>query len=650
MKAYWTSESEIIIKNIDQDIKALYFDDDGVLHDLKWKIENDEIKIKTPVKLSFRTRQTIAFNNYQKVIPSYKYIVKTEWFDKNFSYTNDDLGCDYSKDKTTFKVWAPTVRNVYVKIEDHLHKMKWSNNVWSVTVDGDLEKKEYTYLVEHQTDWQEATDPYALSVSTNSVKSVVIDKNKIEDIEPHDLCIELNDPVIYEMSVRDFTYSSTQVKNKSKFIGLTEEVEEGFNHLKKLGINVVQLMPIYDFASVNDEDQFKLYNWGYDPLEYNIPEGSYATSTKDPYKRINECITMVKHFHKHNFKVVMDVVYNHMFSDQESSFEKLVPRYFFRYRGDDKSNGSFCGNDFESNSTMGRKFIVDSCLRWVKMYGINGFRFDLMGIIDIKTKNEIVTKIKKVCPGFMFYGEGWNMPTLLEDKDKSAIINQEKIIDLAFFNDRFRDVTKGIAIDSKKLNNIEETNDIADMLVNLFTGTVLNSGDVKPYIKNAKQTINYVECHDDETLFDFIKEHKADNIKQLHSFATTFTLISRGIPFIHSGQEYFRSKMGVKNTYMSPDKYNHYDWEELKKNGDYVDYISKLIKFRSEFILNTDFDYEKINKNVLHLFDDKHEIIINASDKDIENNFKGKVLLNSWTLSNEDTKVVKGKSILITEK
>lgn len=408
------------------------------------------------IKYYFENIYVDINHNYQIVdnyglneVLQFHKLVNIDNFDELFSY-DGTLGTQYKKSGTIFKVWAPTALDVLVKVDGVSYQMKRKNRgVYQVEVKGDLENCQYTYLVKHHDTYFEALDPYAYTGGANSLYNIVIDENKIdEDLNQKYLpkMDRKTDAIIYEMSVRDSTMSPTiKATYPGKFLSAVESGlktpnghKAGIDYLVDLGITHVQLMPIFDFATVDELFPKVMYNWGYDPIQYSLPEGSYATNPNDGYSRVKECRHMISQFHKRGLRVVMDAVYNHMYDVNASGFERIVPGYYFRKdEYGNLSNGSWCGNDLESRHYMVRKYIIDMCLRWQKLYGIDGYRFDLMGIIDINTLNQVYDQLSDIDPNFIMYGEGWNMGTAMDNSEKGMQDNHEKMLNIGFFNDRF---------------------------------------------------------------------------------------------------------------------------------------------------------------------------------------------------------------------
>jgi pullulanase len=528
-------------------------------------------------------------------------VVRTREFDDTFYYEGD-LGNHYTKDRTCFWVWSPIATQVKLELKypnktETLEMTRGDKGVWNLTVVGNCEGVSYVYLLKINGNWQEAIDPYAYSSTPNHKRSVVLDIEKTQiPLKKEGLpqFKSFTDAVIYEMHVRDFSVNpNSGIINKGKFLGVIEEGTKtklghktGFDYVKTLGVTHLQLLPVYDFGSVEEENQFKYYNWGYDPVQYNVPEGSYAVDIEDPYSRVIELKQMIAKIHEAGLRVNMDVVYNHMFDQFSSSFHHIMPGYYFRYgENQEISNGSFCGNDIASDRLMVRRFIIESCLRWINFYGFDGFRFDLMGIIDQVTMNQLREELNQIDPSIMLYGEGWNMPTLLPDEQKSCMQNYQNLQNIGHFNDYYRNLFKGPHHDLSEvgfaLGNFEKTEGAIFSLL----GTSVPVGSIeKPYLGSPEISINYCECHDNYTLFDqlslVMKDKSEEEIKEKHRFITSLIFIAQGIPFLHGGQEFLRSKQGVENSYLSPDHINWFDWDLKDDNLKYVNYVRGLIEIR----------------------------------------------------------------------
>lgn len=532
-----------------------------------------------------------------------------EEFDELYFYDHNDLGNQYTKEKTTFKVWAPLATGVILKVmkwngETELFPMKrQKKGIYFVEVCEDLELEQYVYLIRHTNSYEVTLDPYAYSSSSNGRASIIVDLEKVP-CRQFDLPVleKMTDMVIYETSVRDFSMSSTSgMKHKGKFLAFTELNTStdsgnptGLDYLSCLGITHLQLMPIADFATVDEKNPLELYNWGYDPLAYNVTEGSYVTDPDDGYMRITEAQRMVEALHSRGIRVVMDVVFNHMHDVNINALERTVPYYFFRRNGDGSlSNGSWCGNDLNTTALMCRKYILDMCRRWQVLYGIDGFRFDLMGIIDQETMKLVDAQGKALDPSFVVYGEGWNMPTALDEEMRTTIQNNLKTPYIGFFNDFFRDTLRG--------TNQMETK-------GYFSGDTYKTNDAMKAICNldmfAKitQSINYVECHDNATCYDKLQISNYDESEKIRKRRSRLmmaaVILSQGVPFLHSGQEFFRTKGGLSNTYNAGDQVNALDWNRKDMEIDTTQFVQFLIHLRKNNPCFRYGSYDMIRKNV----------------------------------------------------
>lgn len=521
-------------------------------------------------------------------------------FDSKYCY-DGQLGNIYTKERTTFRAFSPLVSEILLKItlngKTCIYFMKkQENGIFEITLEGDYDRAKYVYMVKHMGEYTETCDPYCFSCDANSRHSYVVDLNKVKEIDSHlDKLPKIEhyvDHIIYEMSVRDMT-SLTNIPIKGTFSALTMDnlkdynnTPIGFDYIKSLGITTVQLGPVYDFQTIDEEHPFRNYNWGYDPKLFFVPEGSYSTNPNDPYSRIIEFKKMVSKFHENGIRVVMDVVYNHVYSVGSNPLELLCPQYYFRKNLDGSySNGSGCGNDFESRTYMGRKLIIDSLLYFTNVYGIDGYRFDLMGILDINTVNLAYKKLKEVRDDIICYGEGWDMNTNLPYNQKAASFNSRELNNIGFFNDRFRDIAKGKSSDSElgvKGYLTYDTNYI-DGFKHVFAGSVLPLS-YPPLFDDPNQSINYVECHDNSTLFDKLRVCSPDDSyedrKKRINMINACCMFSCGVPFFHMGQEVGLSKKGIGNSYNSGDEINGMNYQEVFKNKDMYEFFKELVSFR----------------------------------------------------------------------
>ncbi|MBZ9609182.1 type I pullulanase [Clostridium estertheticum] len=527
-------------------------------------------------------------------------------FDKLFNYSGNDLGNTYTKAKTSFRVWAPTATEtkliVYKKWDDktgtEINMNKGGKGTWIAELKGDQKNIFYTYKVNVGGKWNEAVDPYARSVAANGDKGAVID---LKDTDPDKWepntkpkFTKLNDAIIYETHVRDFSIdTSSGIKNKGKFLGLTETgtktpdgSKTGIDYIKNLGVTHVQLMPIFDYASVDETSSAPQYNWGYDPKNYNTPEGSYSTDPYNPNVRVKELKEAVQALHDKRLRVTMDVVYNHMYSAEDSNFNKIVPGYYFRYNNDGTlANESGCGNAIASENSMARKFIVDSVVYWTKEYNLDGFRFDLMGLTDTRTMNEVRAALNSIDPSIVVIGEGWDMGATLKPEDKSDQKNADKLANISFFNDTIRDGIKGSVFDATGAGFVNGKTgaelDIKKGIVGAtYFSTAINTwGKVNPL-----QSVNYVEAHDNNTLWDKLlltnpNDTDATRLK-MDRLANSIIFTSQGIPFFQAGQEFLRTKGGNSNSYNADDSVNLLDWNRMSDNKDTVNYVKGLIELK----------------------------------------------------------------------
>ncbi|MBS3972747.1 MAG: type I pullulanase [Erysipelotrichia bacterium] len=564
-------------------------------------------------------------------------VVKKDAFDEMYAYEGNDLGVRVSEHQTIFKLWAPTAWEVKINIkhpqlEGTFSCVRNERGVYSFKIDHNLHLAHYTYLVNRNGRWIETIDPYGSSSNANGEVSVVIDHQTCH-VELHEDKLpalkQKTDAIIYEASIRDFTmdpagnnpYPGTFKGFITPKTTTDQGTLTGYDYLKTLGVTHVQLLPVYDFYTVDEHNVKTFYNWGYDPHQYNVPEGSYSTDANKPCARIVEFKQLVSQLHQDGMRVVMDVVYNHVFDMDESSFEKVVPYYYFR-RGDNGaiSNGSFCGNDFDSTRAMARKYIVDSVSMWVKHYGVDGFRFDLMGILDVQTMNLVESTLKAIKPDIMVYGEGWNMPTMLDDSLKAAMFNQHMMPDIGHFNDFYRDHVKGKTSENESSVKGYVAGDVnyKEAMKMALVGNTYDFPFVKLF-QSPTQSINYVECHDNATSWDKLKECCKEDSKEVrikkHKMLIGSILLSMGIPFLHSGQEFARTKNGAHNTYRSSDLINQIDWQRKDRYSDIVAYTQDMIKLRKSLAVLRFNDVKLIQKHVS--FTDLQNSILLMEFKDV---------------------------------
>ena len=529
-------------------------------------------------------------------------IVRTELFDDIYYYEQSDLGSSYRRDRTKFKIWTPVARCMKLELIDkqgniEIVNMEYDNQgVWYLRLRGDYEGYKYRYISYVNGQEHYLTDPYGRASSANAEHSYVIDTAKLYKMQAQrpKFSGSPNDAVIYETHVRDFTvHNSINASNPGTYKSFSEKGlttkkgnPAGIDYLSTLGVTHVQLLPVYDFGGVDELQKDKLYNWGYNPEQYNVPEGWFSTNPEDPYARLNELKEMIDNLHKENIRVVMDVVFNHVYDTKVFPFEKIIPGYGFRFDQQGiMTNASGCESDLATERKMIRKFVIDSVMYWAKEFKMDGFRFDLMGLIDIKTMNTLRQKLDRFRNDIIVYGEGWKMPTEIGYERSAHMYNRHLLFNIGHFNDKTREVIKGATFDiSQKgyaMGNLAHLND----LKNIILGSALN----KYLFRYSSQSINYVECHDNNTFFD--KTVKAlpladvKEVKKRQRLASSIVILSQGVPFIHSGQEFYRTKNGVENSYKSPDDVNKLDWNLLDDNIDDVSYIKELLRIRKKYDL-----------------------------------------------------------------
>lgn len=530
--------------------------------------------------------------------------------------TGSLIEMEYTPEATKFTLWSPTADEVRLMLYEageggHAYEtvkmQSGEEGTWTAVVSKDLIGKFYTFNVKIDDKWQGDTPGInARAVGVNGKRAAIIDWQSTKDGWESDTRPPLKSPadmIIYEMHHRDFSVDSTSgVKNKGKYLALTEhgtmnsdKLLTGIDHLIELGVTHVHLLPSFDYASV-DETRLNenSYNWGYDPQNYNVPDGSYATDPYQPATRVKEFKQMVQALHKAGIRVIMDVVYNHTFNIDESNFERTVPGYFYRQKEDKTlANGSGCGNETASERLMMRKFMVESVLYWIKEYHVDGFRFDLMGIHDIETMNEIRKAVNAVDPTICIYGEGWAAEAPQYPADSLAMKgNIAQIPGVAVFSDELRDGLCGPVGDKRKgafLAGIPG----GEMSIKFGIAGAIEHPQVqcdsvnytqKPWAKQPVQMISYVSCHDGLCLVDRLKASMPDitpeQLIRLDKLAQTVVFTSQGIPFIYAGEEIMRDKQGVDNSYKSPDAVNAIDWRRKTTNGDVFMYYKRLIDLR----------------------------------------------------------------------
>ncbi|WP_153039609.1 type I pullulanase [Thermoanaerobacter sp. YS13] len=583
---------------------------------------------------------------------------------KNFEeyavYSGDDLGCIFNPLYSKFRLWSPTAEKVYLCLfkdnkKREIEMEKSENGTWFVEIKENLKNAFYTYNILRKGKFVETVDPYARALTANGTHGVVID---LKDTDPpgwsEDVKPPFDDPVdavIYELHVRDFSFNKDSgIKNKGKYLAFTEKgsnykgVKTGLDHLVELGITHVHLLPFQDFASV---DELKGgYNWGYDPYHYFVPEGSYAVDPNDPLSRIKEVKEMILSLHRAGIRVVMDVVYNHTYSIFDSIFDKVEPGYFYRHNPDGSySNGSGCGNETASERPMVKKLIIDSLKYWVKEYHVDGFRFDLMGLHDIDAMKEIEKILHSIDPSLLLYGEPWTAGPSVLPLEKQFLKGAQKGTRIAVFNDNFRNAIKGLPDDESKGFATGKKNVEKDIMKGVV-GSIEYSSEIKDFALNPQETINYVSCHDNLTLWDKISKSNSEATEEekilMDKLATMIIFTSQGIPFIHAGEEFLRTKRGNNNSYNAGDEINQLDWPRKLLYKEVFEYYQGLIKLRKEhpaFRMRT---AEEIKSKLRFIKSPKNTIAFLISDN-ANNDPWGKIIvIYNPTKSKVDVKLPQG--------
>ena len=517
--------------------------------------------------------------------------------------------CVYNGDKTEFSVWAPTAEAAQVKLYNSASDtvafktvdMKLGKGgLWKAVVKEDVKGAFYAFQVKHAGQWLEETAGIAAkAVGVNGWRGAVIDwteTNPEEWAEDKSSEVKPSDIIVYEMHHRDFSIHQTSgVSNKGKYLALTEEgtrnpdgLATGIDHLKELGVTYVQLLPSTDFITVDEEHlENNQYNWGYDPFNYNAVEGSYSTDPFNPVTRIKEFKQMIQSLHKAGMRVILDVVYNHTTDASKTGFERTMPGYFYRMRPDGTYyDGSGCGNETASEQAMFRKYMIESLEWWMKEYHIDGFRFDLMAIHDIETMNIISERLHAIDPAVLLYGEGWAAMAPAFPEDKIALkVNTHMLNKVGAFSDNIRDAVRGpLGCENAGFMDGVEGNK-ANVEFGIAGGVEHPQVSVERWTNNPLQHVSYVSCHDDHCLRDRLEEAtKASEAERLAmvKLAQTAVYTSQGIPFIFNGEELYRHKQGVKNSYNKPDSINAIDWTYKTQYKDLVDYYAALAAIRHE--------------------------------------------------------------------
>lgn len=533
-------------------------------------------------------------------------------------YYGGALGALYSKNRTDFAVWSPqadsVTLNLYRACRDerpyHTMPLQKSGGVWRGAVGGDLNGVYYTYTVDIFGSSNETIDIYARSAGVNGVRGMIFD-SALTDPEGWEsggfVPLESKtDAVIYELHVRDFSVDThASFENRGKFLAFCEKNVEnrygdavGLEYIASLGVTHIHLLPVADFASVDEDSDKPSYNWGYDPLNYNLPEGSYSSDPSDGFARVRELKQLVAAAHEQGLGVIMDVVYNHTFDTEDSPFGKIYPHYYYRHDEKGFSNGSGCGNEFASERAMARKFICDSLCRLMREYKLDGFRFDLMGLLDIDTMNLCARELLKINPNAVLYGEGWTGgASPLAEESRAVKKNAALVPAYSMFSDDFRDGVKGSVFSDAAAGYIngEADEHCAEFIKSVLCGGVYHPDISRPrteiWTDDPAQSVNYVEAHDNLTFYDklTLSMPNASESERVAAdkLGAALVFLAQGVPFIQAGQELLRSKPGesgfVHDSYNSPDSVNCIKWNAVTEKRGVMEYYKGLIALRKRF-------------------------------------------------------------------
>jgi pullulanase len=550
-------------------------------------------------------------------------------------YDGKDLGLTYSKGASILKIWSPSAVRIMLRfykkdgsspaendVIEAVEMKKSGNGTWLYAAKGDRKGQYYTVQVT-TTDGKthkEVPDIYAKAVGANGLRAQIVDLKTTNPAgwtkEKSPVLAQKTDAIIYELHIRDMSIAANSgIAQKGKFLGLTQsgtfytdsssgtpaggqKVTTGLDHIKELGVTHVQILPFYDYFTVDEtksnDPTYKKYNWGYDPLNYNAPEGSYSTNATDGATRIRELKQMIQTLHKNGLRVIMDVVYNHTMFGEESYFNQIAPHYYHRFKGDNTwSNASGCGNETASDKPMMRKFMLESVKHWVEEYHIDGFRFDLMAIHDIETMNLISSELHKIKPSIILLGEGWTSgDSPLPEERRSLKRNVPKLDRIAAFSDDMRDALKGSVFDAKDRGFASGKSGTEESIkFGIVAATQHPQVDYSKvnyskerWAAEPFQCINYAECHDNHALWDrFLNSNATDSEEtriKMHQLAQTIVLTSQGVAFLHAGTEFLRTKKGVENSFNSPDSINEIDWSRKLKYQKVNEYFRQIIALR----------------------------------------------------------------------
>lgn len=619
------------------------------------RAEDTELILTLNSNISLTKRYRIAHPKYGAADVALGSLVTSQEFEKKFTYTGSDLGPSYQKNSTSFRLWAPTATKVELltfssatsEVKNRYSMKAGAQGTWFYSLRGNNDGLIYLYSVEVYGNKNEVVDPYVRATTANGRRGVIVN---LESTNPKDwkkvkpkFSGRPTDAVIYELHVRDLSMDKSAPFPESvrgKFAGLTitnlkgsSGQPVGIDAIKDLGITHLQLLPIYDFASVDELNP--TFNWGYDPLNYNVPEGSYSSDPSNPKARITELKQAIQSLHNQGIRVVMDVVYNHVYDANSFSQNKIIPGYWFRTdRNGNLTSASGCGNDSASERSMVRKFIVDSVTYWASEYNIGGFRFDLMGLHDIKTMRQVRAALDKIDPSIIVVGEGWNMGTHPAGI-RANQLNIRELPGISVFNDQIRDGIKGSVFDSKEKgfatgNFAKRDNVLAGIVGNInYSSSVFGAfATVSP-----AQSVNYVEAHDNNTLQDKLQLSIGTQDKSAFDkyfrLASSIPILAQGLPFIHAGQEFQRTKDGDSNSYKSSDAINSIKWDLVENNAVTRNYFKGLIALRSSHKAFRVDNADKIKANLTFIETSREVIAYSLNGANLGDTWKSIVVIHN---------------------
>ena len=536
----------------------------------------------------------MAVNGYRTPL-IYRYIVKTDRFNNEFYYEGNDLGSIVLPQYTSFKVWAPTASLVSLCVNEKTYSMKrGEKGVWQLFVKGDLTGYQYSYLCDVNGNTYRCSDPYGKASTANSEYSVVCQIGQFEKVELQKF--DNREIVVYEDNIAD---------NGGTFVDYLNVVPQ----LKQLGITHLQLLPVSDYATVDEYHKDIYYNWGYDPLQYQVLEGSYSSDVYNPLKIREDFAQLVKELHRNGIRINLDMVFNHHYYAHRSSFSHLVPYYWFRYENGQPAAGTFCGSECDSQQLMFRKYIIDTLKYFVEEYDVDGFRFDLMNFIDIETMNQAYSALKEIKEDIMMYGEGWDMRAAVDSTLLATYKNAEKLNPIGFFNDQFRDIIKGSTFSNNEKGYGTGRVDLAPLVIKQL--------ESKRY-GNPYQSVNYVECHDDMTLYDKISIccNCEDEVTRVHrqKFINGLVILSQGIAFIHGGQQFCGSKQKHTDAY-NKREFNLLTEERRQQYIDVVKHTADLIEIRKMILPDQQVEMKVISEElgIIEYKKNDFTVVINPS-------------------------------------